>query len=68
MPRCCSPLSRKASVHIEVDQEVLAAGFDPPGLLSVVFEGRNIHLIPITAISAQECSETGYGETNQQNG
>lgn len=50
-------------MHIEVVQEVLAAGFDAPGMLSVVFQGRNVHLIASATISAQECSERGYGET-----
>lgn len=51
-------------MHMELDQEVLTEGFGAPGLLSVVAEGRNIHLIPSAASSAQECSEMGYGETN----
>lgn len=33
-------------MHIEVVQKVLAAGFDAPGMLSVVFQDRNIHLSP----------------------
>lgn len=38
-------------MHIEMDEEVLAAVLDAPGLLSVVFEGRNVLLIPSGASS-----------------